>query len=115
MLFRSGSPATEALNLQADYIFEIGLTPNRVDGASHIGTARDLKAALDRALCLPTVDSFTVDNTDHPVEVVVENQAACPRYAGVTISNIQVAESPKWLQARLKSIEIGRASCRERV
>ena len=100
----NGTPATEALNLQADYVFEIGLTPNRVDGASHIGTARDLKAALDRAMCVPSVDDFKVKNTDHTVEVVVENQEACPRYAGVTIINIKVEESPKWLQARLKSI-----------
>lgn len=100
----NGTPATEALNLQADYVFEIGLTPNRVDGASHIGTARDLKAALDRAMCLPSISNFKVDNTNHPIEIVVENQEACPRYAGVTISNIEVAESPKWLQNRLKSI-----------
>lgn len=100
----NGSAAADALGIQKEYIFEIGLTPNRVDGASHIGTARDLKAALDRALTLPSVDTFAVDNQNFPVKVEVQNYEACPRYAGVTISSLQVGPSPEWLQKRLKSI-----------
>ena len=41
-----------------------------------------------------------------PVEVVVENTDACPRYAGVTIKGISVAESPDWLKKRLQSIGV---------
>lgn len=100
----NGSSAADVLGIQKEYIFEIGLTPNRVDGASHIGTARDLKAALDRALTLPSVDAFAVDNQNSPVKVDVQNYDACPRYAGVTISNLKVGPSPEWLQQRLKSI-----------
>lgn len=100
----NGTPAAKALGIETEYVFEIGLTPNRVDGASHIGTARDLKAAYDRAMCTPSVDDFKVDNQNNPVEVVVENTEACPRYAGVTLSGVKVAESPDWLKHRLKSI-----------
>ncbi|WP_299458541.1 phenylalanine--tRNA ligase subunit beta [uncultured Microscilla sp.] len=100
----NGTPAAKALGMETEYVFEIGLTPNRVDGASHIGTARDLKAAFDRAMCKPSVEDFKVDNPTNPVEVVVENTEACPRYAGVTLSGVKVAASPGWLQHRLKSI-----------
>ena len=41
-----GTAAGEYLNLESDVVFEIGLTPNRVDAASHIGVARDLSAYL---------------------------------------------------------------------
>jgi phenylalanyl-tRNA synthetase beta chain len=100
----NGTPAAKALGIETEYVFEIGLTPNRVDGASHIGTARDLKAAYDRSMCTPSVEEFKVDNQNNPVEVVVENTEACPRYAGVTLSGVTVAESPDWLKHRLKSI-----------
>ncbi|EAY23968.1 phenylalanine--tRNA ligase subunit beta [Microscilla marina] len=100
----NGTPAAKALGMETEYVFEIGLTPNRVDGASHIGTARDLKAAFDRAMCTPSIEDFKVDSPTNPVEVVVENTEACPRYAGVTLSGVKVAESPGWLQHRLKSI-----------
>lgn len=100
----NGTPAAEALGIATEYTIEIGLTPNRVDGASHIGTARDLKAALNREMGLPYVESFAPDNNQKQVTIEVQNTDACPRYAGVTLSNIKVGDSPDWLQHRLKSI-----------
>lgn len=100
----NGTPAARYFDLEPDHCIVIGLTPNRVDAASHWGTARDLKAALNRPLTLPSVDSFTVDNTDLSLKVRVEATEACPRYAGLTISGLTVKESPEWLQKRLKSI-----------
>lgn len=41
-----GTPAKEFLHIEDDYLIQIGLTPNRVDAASHIGVARDLAAYL---------------------------------------------------------------------
>ncbi|MEO1097102.1 MAG: phenylalanine--tRNA ligase subunit beta [Bacteroidota bacterium] len=100
----NGTPAIEYFDFEDDYVFEIGLTPNRADAASHIGTARDLKAVLHKKVRWPSVDAFRVDSNDKPVEVIVENTEACPRYSGVTIANVTVKESPKWLQQRLLSI-----------
>jgi phenylalanyl-tRNA synthetase beta chain len=108
-----GTPAKEYFGIEKDYIFEIGLTPNRIDAASHIGVARDLAAYLDvndenfskkSDYSIPSVSGFAVDNNDRPIEIVVENTEACPRYAGLTISNVEVKPSPDWLQARLRSI-----------
>jgi phenylalanyl-tRNA synthetase beta chain len=100
----NGTLATEFFNVQSDYVFEFGRTPNRADAASHLGVARDIKAAKKRELKWPSVDHFEVDNTSLTIPVTVENSEACPRYSGVTISGIKVDESPDWLKNRLKSI-----------
>jgi len=100
----NGTPAARYFNLEADYQIAIGLTPNRIDAASHFGTARDLKAVLNRSLKLPSVDDFMVNNTDLTLDVRVEDPIACPRYTGLTISGLTVGESPDWLKQRLVSI-----------
>jgi len=106
-----GMNASQYFEVEEDIIYEIGLTPNRADATSHIGTARDLVAALNRIhntrnykLKLPSVDNFKVDNHDLDIEVVVEDVEACPRYTGVTISGIRVSESPDWLKNKLNAI-----------
>lgn len=105
-----GIPAKDALQLPEDYVFEIGLTPNRSDAGCHIGVAKDLTAVLkvnysmEIAVQMPDVSGFKPDNNQLPINVVVENTQACPRYAGVSISGVTVKESPQWLQERLKSI-----------
>ena len=88
-----------------DTVFEIGLTPNRVDAASHFGVARDLAAALGIKAQLPSVDKFT-EGAGQGVAVKIENTTACPRYSGITISGIKVQPSPDWLQQCLLAIGV---------
>jgi phenylalanyl-tRNA synthetase beta chain len=104
-----GSKASEYFQIEKDMIFEIGLTPNRIDGASHIGVARDIAAFLKQqgtpaALKKPSVESYRKDNDHLKIDVSVEKTEACPRYSGVTISELKVKESPDWLKSRLKAI-----------
>ncbi|MFP4025274.1 MAG: phenylalanine--tRNA ligase subunit beta [Thiohalospira sp.] len=103
-----GTPANQYFETETDTVFEIGLTPNRIDGASHIGTARDLAAFLNLKkktnINKPSVDHFKVDNNNLPIEIEIENTEACPRYSGITVSNIKVGQSPQWLQNKLKAI-----------
>ncbi|HZH71389.1 MAG TPA: phenylalanine--tRNA ligase subunit beta [Mariniphaga sp.] len=103
-----GMPAKEFYKVESDWAIEVELTPNRIDGASHIGVARDLAAFLNQnkpaAYKRIPVDNFKVDNTNLTIPVEVVNREACPRYAGLTISDIEVKESPQWLQNRLKAI-----------
>jgi phenylalanyl-tRNA synthetase beta chain len=102
----NGTPAAEYFGLESDTIIEIGLTPNRADATSHFGTARDLKAAFLRETKVLDTSNFSIDNRDNQINVVVENSVACPRYSGLTISGVEVKESPKWLKNRLKSIAL---------
>src|SRR5882757_968331 len=94
----NGTPAATFFNVEQDHVIEIGLTPNRADAASHIGVARDLKAAKNRNLKLPSVEMFNVDNRSLPISVKVENSEACIRYSALTLKGIQVKESPDWLK-----------------
>ncbi|GAB3536974.1 phenylalanine--tRNA ligase subunit beta [Pontibacter brevis] len=100
----NGTPAAEFFGLGSDKVFEIGLTPNRADAASHYGVARDLQALTDAKVVLPSVEDFKISNTSHPVAVEVENSEACPRYAGVTVTGLKVGPSPEWMQKRLRAI-----------
>ena len=105
---RTGMSASDYFNLQSDTVFVIGLTPNRIDSASHYGVARDLAACLSRNKItkakLPDVSAFKPDNLSDKVEVFIENPEACNRYTGVCLSDITVKPSPRWLQERLLSI-----------
>ena len=101
-----GTLAKDYFKLNDDYLFEIGLTPNRADATSHLGTARDIAAFLKIAIKKPDVSAFKVDDNSRKVEVIVENEQAAPRYSGVTISGIEIKESPKWLKERLAVIGV---------
>jgi phenylalanyl-tRNA synthetase beta chain len=112
---KAGTLAKDYFKVEDDYIFGIGLTPNRTDATSHIGVARDIKAALDnidfvkkikskRKLNLPSVENFKTQNSSLDIDVVVEDVIACPRYAGVTVTGIEVKESPVWLKNRLNGV-----------
>lgn len=102
-----GIPAAEYLNLPTYAVFEIGLTPNRIDAASHIGVARDLAAwyagqGREIPITKPGVGSFKENPSGKGVQVVVEAPQAAPRYSGITLSHITVEPSPSWMQDRLR-------------
>lgn len=102
------TPAKDYFKIESDVVFTIGLTPNRIDAASHYGVARDLAAYLGLKqkvkLQKPSIDNFKIDNNNRIIDVVIENEEACPRYSGLTITGITVKPSPDWLQQRLKAI-----------
>ncbi len=107
----SGTPAAKLFEIEDDHVFEIGLTPNRADAMSHMGVARDLKAGLQQQgeqqeLITPSVSSFHVDSRNLRIPIKIEDAELVPRYCGITISEVKIAESPKWLQNRLKAINI---------
>ncbi len=103
-----GMKARDYFKVESDHVIEIDITPNRIDSASHLGVARDIAAALHwnapETYRKPSVEAFRVQNHDLVIPVEVVNPEACPRYSGVTISGVEVKESPAWLQNRLKAI-----------
>src|SRR5690606_3240271 len=90
-----GQTASSYFNLESDFVFEIGLTPNRADAASHLGVARDVAAFLRKELSLPEVANISLDDKQNPIRVSVEDSANCPRYSSLTIHGISVKESPE--------------------
>ena len=106
-----GTPAATVFKIENDEVFEIGLTPNRADAMSHLGTARDLRAGMlqkgiNIELISPSVSNFRVDKRTLKIDIDVKEPKLAPRYCGVTISGIEVKPSPDWLQNRLKAIGI---------
>jgi len=106
-----GISAKEYFKLPAsDVTYEIGLTPNRMDAMSHLGVAKDVVAYLANtgntniACKWPALPSKAESTNSPIVEIKIEDTARCARYAGLTISGIEVKESPEWLQLRLKAI-----------
>lgn len=105
-----GTPLKDYFNLYSDWIFEIGLTPNRMDAMSHLGVAKDVCAYISHHLkrttkvIYPFKNHFKADNHSKTVEVEIKDSHNCERYAGVSISGIKVEKSPEWLQNKLKSI-----------
>ncbi|MCU0436841.1 MAG: phenylalanine--tRNA ligase subunit beta [Raineya sp.] len=99
----NGTPAKEYFKVEKDYIIEIGLTPNRVDAASHLGVARDLKVLFSKEL--KTIAQQNIEVSQNcPIKVEVKDTEACPRYAGLLIENVKVQDSPDWLKNRIKAI-----------
>ncbi|HUZ59928.1 MAG TPA: phenylalanine--tRNA ligase subunit beta [Hanamia sp.] len=107
---RTGMPASEYYQLYSDWIFEIGLTPNRMDAMSHLGVAKDVCAYIshhfkrETKVVVPFKNNFKSDSNSLTLNVQIKNAEACERYAGVSISGITIAQSPVWLQNKLKSI-----------
>jgi phenylalanyl-tRNA synthetase beta chain len=101
-----GQPAKDYFKMEDDYLFEIGLTPNRADAASHLGVARDLAAYLKIGLKMPETSSFKTAHENLTIAVEVADPVACPRYSSVSISGVTVKTSPEWLQDKLKVIGI---------
>ncbi|WP_348824736.1 phenylalanine--tRNA ligase subunit beta [Flavobacterium aestuarii] len=107
----AGTLGSTVFKIENDEVFEIGLTPNRADAMSHLGTARDLRAGLIQTginveLITPSVSNFRVDKRTLKIDVDVKDIQLAPRYCGVTISGLAVKESPEWLKNRLKAIGI---------
>ena len=112
---KPGTPAAEYFKVESDYVLEVELTPNRVDAASHLGVARDIKAKMwcEAAegqredypeVMVPSVEGFHADREDGAVSIRIEDKEGCPRYCGVTIRAVEVKESPEWLKNLLNAV-----------
>ncbi|MBK9284332.1 MAG: phenylalanine--tRNA ligase subunit beta [Sphingobacteriaceae bacterium] len=106
-----GKPISEYFKIENDSVFEIGLTPNRSDAASHLGVARDLQAILNSKnkdsqiqIIENGYQELPESSNINKIEIEVTNHEDCPRYSGIIISGIEVKESPDWLKTRIKSI-----------
>ena len=108
---KPGTPAAEVFDIETDHVFEIGLTPNRADAMSHYGVARDFRAGLiqhgiNLELITPSVSDFHVDERRLRFDIEVENKDLAKRYCGISIVDIEVKDSPEWIQNKLKAIGI---------
>ena len=107
-----GTPAKDYFQVESDTVFGIGLTPNRSDAICHIGVARDLSASIHRhlgkkiPLQYPDISGFPETGPANPVSIEIQDTERCPRYSGLHISGVRVAESPEWMKGLLRTVGI---------
>lgn len=108
-----GTPAKRHYNLpDPDHAIYIGLTPNRSDAMSHIGVARDVCAYLTHhrgekfEVLLPPTNMPDAGTDRVEVTVNVKTNEACPRYMGVSVTDLKVGPSPDWLKKKLNAIGV---------
>ncbi|NNF22247.1 MAG: phenylalanine--tRNA ligase subunit beta, partial [Saprospiraceae bacterium] len=107
-----GTPAKDYFKFEDDYVFDIGLTPNRSDATSHLGVARDLAAYLkinenwQGSVRMPEFNQFKAEVVSDKVDVIIEDEVRCPRYSGVCFENVEIKESPEWMQLLLKAVGV---------
>lgn len=107
---QAGTSAAEYFKPYGDIVYEIGLTPNRMDAMSHLGVAKDICAYLTHhdkislKANTPFNRTFYPDHTGLTIDVSVTNMDVCQRYAGVSITGVTIESSPKWLSDRLRAI-----------
>jgi len=106
-----GTPAATLFEPYQDWVYEIGLTPNRMDAMSHYGVAKDVCAYLthhekEAKPVTPFPSNFHPDQNNNTITVSIENEAACKRYAGIELTGVTVSDSPSWLKNRLTAIGV---------
>ena len=93
-----GSDALELLGLR-DTVLELGLTPNRSDAMSMLGVAYEVAAILSQDVKLPEIAyTASTEKAADVLKLTVEDKEANPMYAAKVVKNIEVKESPLWLQ-----------------
>ncbi|MEA5060771.1 MAG: phenylalanine--tRNA ligase subunit beta [Candidatus Pelethousia sp.] len=99
-----GQSIQEALGMD-DVVFNIELTPNRADCASIIGICREAAAALGQKFQEPSIRQVRGDGNEADYAAVdVLAPDLCPRYIARVVTDIKIAESPQWMQKKLRAV-----------
>ncbi len=86
-----------------DEVLNLGLTVDMARCLSMIGVAREVAALTNARLHLPPDDLSSTEGNDAGKYVAVEiaDPELCNRYTAMVIKDVQIGESPKWMQDRL--------------
>ncbi|HEY7346785.1 MAG TPA: phenylalanine--tRNA ligase subunit beta [Ktedonobacterales bacterium] len=105
LLLPEDAPVGVALrDYLGDEVLEVSLTPDMARCLSMIGVAREVAALTDAPLHLPPDEWHPGGDDDAAAYVAVEIAAPdlCNRYIAAVIKNVQIGESPRWMQERLR-------------
>lgn len=97
-----GADAVDYLDLK-DVVYEYELTPNRADCFSMVGLSREFAVLSNKKAVYPDI---TVDECEESisgkVQVSIDDEDLCSRYAARLLVNVKVGKSPLWMQQRLR-------------
>ncbi len=94
-----------------DQVLVTSVTSNRGDLLSMVGVARQAAALLGAEWQMPDIDMSLLgdpvtgktDAANADMRIELANPQACPRYSGLVMDELTVAESPDWLGYRLEA------------
>lgn len=88
-----------------DWIFEVAITPNLSFAANMVGMAHQLHAMTGAKVHLPEVvlKESASSQIEEFIQVAVEENAGCLRYATRLAFDVQVGPSPSWIVERLEA------------
>lgn len=101
-----GLDIRKVMNLD-DVVFEFELTPNRADCFSMVGISREIAALTNEKATMPEVTvKEEGESIEGQVEVAIEANELCSRFAARLIKNVKIGPSPLWMQNRLRNVGI---------
>jgi len=79
---------------------------NRPDLWGHLGMAREISAIHNFKFkdYKYDLDKLNCDNDCEKISVKVENHKDCPRYMALSMRNIKIEKSPKWIEEKLLAV-----------
>jgi len=81
-------------------ILALELQPNRPDCLGVLGIAREVAALLGTGLREPPLDRLAA-SPPKDLDVRIEDDQACPRFAAALLTGVRIGPSPEWMQTRL--------------
>ena len=94
--------STPLADYLGDVILDMEVTPNRPDCLSVIGIAREVAALTGQRVRIPNVSyKESALPIDQQISIKITDPELCSRYGTSLITDVKVAESPKWIQQRL--------------
>lgn len=97
----------EVKKINDDYVIDIKILPDRAhDCLCHYGIAKEISALFDLPLKQLSRASKkdSAEKVNKTLEIKIEDEKLCRRYIGRVVENIEVRESPEWLQKLLKAM-----------
>ncbi len=96
-----GASFSSALSFP-DWVFDIGITPNRPDCANVIGIAREIAAVTGKRLRKPDIE---LEESGPAIEdltsITILDPDGCPRYVAGIIQDVELGSAPFWMRYRL--------------
>jgi phenylalanyl-tRNA synthetase beta chain len=87
-------------------VYEVEITPNRVDAMSHYGVARDAAAFYDKDLkpLAPQLPTTKDQRPTTPSPIIIQDAQGCARYTARVIRDVKIGPSPSYIAKRLEAL-----------
>ena len=104
-LTNAGLVVADIKSVEEDFCLEVEVTSNRPDCLGIIGIAREVAAVTGGILRYPETNYICESiNVSKFINIVVDDSILCPRYTARVIRNVNIKQSPEWMQKRLRCL-----------